>query len=1011
VSRRLAGGGARSTGAGRSPFAGTGACCTGYEGDTLASALLANGETLVGRSFKYHRPRGVVASGVEEPNALVGLGRGGAFEPNARATTVELTQGLDARSQNHWPSLERDVGVVNAYAARMLPAGFYYKTFLRPRAAWKHVFEPLIRRSAGLGAAPTRPDPDGYEFFYAFVDVLVVGGGVAGLAAARAAAASGGRVLVVEQAPAFGGRTAVDGGTVGGLPAAQWLRETLAALEAAPNVTLRTRMTAAAVQDHGYVLAAEGLTGKGPRERLWRIRAKRVVTATGAIERPLPFAGNDLPGVMLASAVRDYLGLWGVAVGGRVAVVTNNDDAYRTALALRAAGVEVPAVLDARPYPGGALPEAARAAGLRVVSGAAVAGVKGRQARRLRGVCDHEGRGTLREEIACDALAMSGGWSPVVHLWSQPGGKLLWDEARAQFVPDPARPPRGADGAGFVIPAGCASGALTLSEVMESAHRAGRQAAEEVGLVPGDEGRALRRGTRRGRHAPGLDHARARRAGAAGEGVPRLPERRQGFGRAARRARGLRQRRARQALHHARHGDGPGQALQPPGPRRARGRARRLDPGGRDDDVPPPLHARDARDPRRRGPRPSVQARPQDADGRLARRERRPVGAGRRLAAPLLLPPPRRGDARSGDARNPQRAACGRAARRLHLGQDPREGAGRGPLPRPALHGVMSSLAVGKCRYGLMCNENGFLFDDGVVARLGEHAFLCHTTSGGSDRVHAWMEEWLQTEWWDLKVWTANLTEQYAQVAIVGPRARDVLEALGGMDVGRETLPFMGWREGTLADMPARVYRISFSGELSYEIAVPANRGQALWDAARDVGARFGLQPYGTEALHVMRAEKGFIMIGDETDGTVTPQDLGLGWAVSKKKADFIGKRAQERPDLTRSRPPAARRAADGGPRRGAARRGSRGGRAAAERGAHPHARPRHLQLLLADPRTLHRAGAGRGRRGADGRDAGVPAGGRTRGPGADGGSPSSSTRRGAAGCLSAWGSPAKRPA
>lgn len=900
MSRRLAEGGARIDRGKPIAFRWNGRLLHGYAGDTLASALLASGETLVGRSFKYHRPRGVVASGVEEPNALVGLGTGGAFEPNARATMVELTQGLEARSQNHWPSLERDVGIVNAYAARMLPAGFYYKTFLRPRAAWKHVFEPLIRRSAGLGAAPTRPDPDGYEFFYAYVDLLVVGGGVAGLAAALAAAGSGARVLVAEQASAFGGRTAVDGGTVGGRPAAEWLRETLAALEAAPNVTLRTRMTAAAVQDHGYVLAAERLTGKGPRERLWRIRAKRVVTATGAIERPLPFAGNDLPGVMLASAVRDYLGLWGVAVGGRVAIVTNNDDAYRTALALRAAGVEVPAVLDARPYLSGALPEAARAAGVRVLSNAAVAGVKGGKRVSAVEVCDQDGRGTLREEIACDALAMSGGWSPVVHLWSQAGGKLLWDEVRAQFVPDPARPPQGADGAGFVIPAGAASGALTLSEVLESANQVGRQAVEEVGLDPGDEAAAS---------GEGPDEAAMRP-------VWIMPER---AGQALR-AKAfldfqndvkvsdveLAAREGYASVEHAKRYTTLGMATD-------QGKLSNV-PGlavlaGALDAPIPAVGTTTFRPPyvpvtlgslagEGRGPlfKP-IRRTPMDAwhDANGAQWE--PVGDWRRPYC-FRRPGETTQAAVTREILNVRQAAGMLDA--STLGKILVKGPDAGRFLDLIYTGVMSSLPVGKCRYGLMCNDNGFLFDDGVVARLGEDAFLCHTTSGGSDRVHAWMEEWLQTEWWDLKVWVVNLTEEYAQLAIVGPRAREVLEALGGMEVGREAFPFMSWREGILADVPARVYRISFSGELSYEIAVPATRGQALWDAARAEGAWFGLQPYGTEALHVMRAEKGFIMIGDETDGTVTPQDLGLGWAVSKKKPDFIGKRAQERPDLIR---------------------------------------------------------------------------------------------------------------
>ncbi|PKP83228.1 MAG: sarcosine oxidase subunit alpha family protein, partial [Alphaproteobacteria bacterium HGW-Alphaproteobacteria-2] len=404
----------------------------GFQGDTLASALLASGQMLVGRSFKYHRPRGVVASGAEEPNALMNLGRGARFEPNQRATTTELFDGLEAASQNHWPTLEADVGVVNAWFARFFPGGFYYKTFLWPRSFWKHVYEPFIRQSAGLGKAPTERDADTYEHFHAFTDVLVVGGGVAGLAAARAAASSGARVLVIEQTAHWGGRAPVDGDEIDGQPAGEWIGKTVAELAAMPNVTLRLRTMGAGVYDHGYVLGYERVTDHapdtpGPRHRLWRIRAAQVVTATGAIERPIAFAGNDRPGVMLASAVRDYVVNWAVSPGDRTVVVTNNDDAYRTAIALKEAGLEVPAIVDARREAKGPLPERARALGIRVETGHGIAKVKGR--RRVEGVaiCAQAGEGAVLEELKCEAVAMSGGWSPVVHLWSHCGGKLLWD--------------------------------------------------------------------------------------------------------------------------------------------------------------------------------------------------------------------------------------------------------------------------------------------------------------------------------------------------------------------------------------------------------------------------------------------------------------------------------------------------------------------------------------------------------------------------------------------------------
>ncbi|MGB1390926.1 MAG: 2Fe-2S iron-sulfur cluster-binding protein, partial [Paracoccaceae bacterium] len=382
MSLRLRDGGRLIDRSARMAFQFDGRSLTGLAGDTLASALLANDKMLVGRSFKYHRPRGVVASGAEEPNALVNLAQGGTFEPNQRATTTELFDGLTATSQNHWPSLEHDIGAVNSSLARFLPAGFYYKTFIHPRPFWKHIYEPFIRQSAGLGKAPKDRDADRYEHFYYFCDLVVIGGGVAGLQAARVAGEAGAKVLLLEQTAHWGGRAPVDGGEIDGKPAEAWVMDTLAVLEAMPNVTLRSRYMGAGVYDHGYLLAYERLTdhaptADGPRHRLWRIRTQQIITATGAIERPLSFAGNDIPGVMLASAVRDYVVNYGVAPGQRTVVVTNNDDGYRTAICLKQAGLDVPRILDARETGGGALMEEARALGIRIDCGRAVSKVQG----------------------------------------------------------------------------------------------------------------------------------------------------------------------------------------------------------------------------------------------------------------------------------------------------------------------------------------------------------------------------------------------------------------------------------------------------------------------------------------------------------------------------------------------------------------------------------------------------------------------------------------------------------
>ena len=866
----------------------------GYAGDTLASALLGQDRMMVGRSFKYHRPRGVIASGAEEPNGLVGLGTGGRFEPNQRLTTTELFEGAVTVSQNHWPSLDFDIGALNDRFARFLPAGFYYKTFMFPRFAWKHLFEPIIRRSAGLGRVPAERDADRYEHAYAFADLVIVGGGIAGLAAALAAGRQGKRVWLIEQGAHWGGRAPVDGIQIDGQTAEVWVKTAVQDLEAMANVTLRLRTMAAGLYDHGYLLGYERLAdhtpGDGrPRHRLWRIRAGHVMTATGAIERPLSFAGNDIPGVMLAAAVRDYVVNWAVSPGDRTVIVTNNDDAYRTALALLDAGLTVPAVIDARAEVTGDLPAAVRDRGVRVLAGHGVAKVTGRK--RVTGVslCVQAGEGAEIESLACDAVAMSGGWSPVVHLWSHCGGKLIWDEGAAMFRPDPARPATGADGAAMVTAIGSANGILDAHEVLADAHRAaggkgrapGAAAEPEapilpVWIMPAAAGPALRA-------KMWLDPQNDVKVSdvqlAAREGYESVEhtKRYTTLGMATDQGKisninGLAV--LSQALHKPIPETGTTTFRPPYTP---------ISMGAIAGEARGPIFQ-----PLRRTPMHDWH------EGHGAHWE--PVGLWRR---PYCY---RRGGEAVPEAVHREIRSVRTAVGLLDastLGKILVKGPDAGRFLDMLYTGVMSSLPVGKCRYGLMCSENGFLIDDGVVARLSEDSWLCHTTTGGAERIHGWMEDWLQCEWWDWKVYTANLTEQFAQIAVAGPNARKLLESLGGIDLSRETLPFMQWTEGTLAGLRARVFRISFSGELSFEVAVSAADGLALWQALVRAGAELGVTPYGTEAMHIMRAEKGFIMIGDETDGTVIPQDLGLGWAISKKKPDYLGKRAQARSHMT----------------------------------------------------------------------------------------------------------------
>lgn len=872
----------------------------GFEGDTLASALIAQDQLLMGRSFKYHRPRGAVASGAEEPNALMNLGKGARFEPNARATTTELYPGLYARSQNHWPSLERDIGVVNNYAARFLPAGFYYKTFIHPRHAWKYVFEPIIRASAGLGQAPTQPDADRYEHVNVFADLLIIGGGIAGLHAARVAGLAGLRVLLIEQTAHWGGRAPVDGTQIDGQSAEAWIAETLAELAGMENVTIRARTMGAGIYDHGYALAYERVSDHLapntdlPRHRLWRIRAGHILTASGAIERPLSFAGNDIPGVMLASAVRDYITNYGTAPGQRILVVTNNDDGYRTAITAKQAGLDVPCILDAR-REAGPLAEQARALGIPVKFETGIAKVKGGQRVKEVVLCAQSGTGIPQETIACDAVAMSGGWSPVVHLWSHCGGKLTWSDDHAHFRPDPNRPPLGDRGQPFVSVIGTANGEMGTEAALRDAHITTNALCQLGGATPVQRPFPAAR-------EPGEAPMRPIWKMPAQAGIELRSKMwldyqndvkvsdvqlaaQEGF----------------ESVEHTKRYTTLGMATDQGKLSNINGLAILSDSLGAE--IPQVGTTTF---------RPPYQPISMGAIAGEARAE---------IFQPLQRTPLHDWHEENGAHWEPvghwRRPYCFRQAgegidaaveREVKavreslglldastLGKIVVKGPDAGKFLDMLYTNMMSTLPVGKCRYGLMCNENGFLMDDGVVARMSEDEWLCHTTTGGAAHIHGHMEEWLQTEWWDWKVWVVNATEQWGQIAVVGPNARRVLERLGGMDVSAETLPFMQWREGTLADIPVRAFRISFSGELSYEIAVPASQTRALWDKLLEAGAEFHPTPYGTEALHILRAEKGFIMIGDETDGTVIPQDLGLNWAISKKKTDYLGKRAQER--------------------------------------------------------------------------------------------------------------------
>jgi methylglutamate dehydrogenase subunit C len=862
----------------------------GYAGDTLASALIANGVRLVGRSFKYHRPRGILTAGPEEPNALVELRGGPRREPNTRATTAELFDGLVAASQNRWPSLKFDVLSLNSMVAPVLSAGFYYKTFMWPAAFWEKLYEPLIRRAAGFGRAAGESDPDAYEKAFLHCDVLVVGGGPAGLMAALAAGRTGARVVLCDEDFRLGGRLLAEQLPIGDRSSADWAAHIAAELAALSDVRILPRTMVVGAYDDGTYSAVERVNDHvaqppdyEPRQRLWRIVAKRCVLAAGAIERPLVFGANDRPGVMLAGAVRTYLNRYAAAPGRRAVIFAAGEGILRTIGDLSRAGVSVEAIVDPRAEVPGSIEVAARACGARLFAAGAVVRAVGTLAVRAVDIRTATGE---TERVSCDLVAMSGGWSPTLHLTSHRGSKPVWDEKIAAFVPGAL--PKG------MTAAGAAGGQLGLKEALETGTRAGLEAALDCGFA-GQSVELPEVESESPAFAP-LWRVRGSRAKAFVDFQNDVSEddvalaAQEGF---------------RSVEHLKRYttlgmaGDQgktsnvPGLALM------AELTARSIPQTGTTTFRPPfaPVaigaiagHHRGKEFRPTRLPPSHRWAQEQGAVF---------VETGYWLRA-QWYPKPGENDWLETVNREVCTVRSGVGVCDVStLGKIDLQGPDAAEFLNRIYTNTWTNVAVGRARYGLMLREDGFVLDDGTTSRLAAHRFIVTTTTANAARVLEHMEYCHQWLWPELDVAMCSITEQWAQFSIAGPRSREVLRDFVDRqhDISNAAFPYMAAGEiSVMGGVAARIFRLSFSGELGYEIAVPAGYGDALIRRIMEAGRSCGIAPYGTEALGVMRIEKGHVA-GNEINGQTTARDLGLGRMMSTRK-DYIGRVMADRSAL-----------------------------------------------------------------------------------------------------------------
>jgi sarcosine oxidase subunit alpha len=865
----------------------------GYEGDTLASALLANGIHLVGRSFKYHRPRGFIGAGVDEPNAHVQLYSGAKTEPNAIATTVELVEGLVATSQNCWPSVTFDFGAINNLFNKFFPAGFYYKTFMWPKNFWYKVYEPIIRRAAGLGVAPLKPDPDRYEHKFEYCDVLVAGSGPSGLASALAAAKNGARVILAEDKPRFGGSLLTDEVTIGNKKGKDWADETILQLKSMPNVIVKNRSQVFGYYDHNMMVMfertrdhIENPTEFTPRQRLWYIRAKEVIVSTGSIERPLVFGNNDRPGIILASAAKEYMKVYGVLVGKKPIIFTNNDSAYDTAIEFKKNGVD-PLVVDVRANSKSSIVKEAKNLNINIKFSHGIANSKGYlrvNSATIGKLNSNKSDYESLENVLCDCICVSGNWTPTVHLSSQSGNKLKFDEKINAFIPSESRQNE--------TSIGSANGSFTLKQSLDEGFNKGYELSNKITKKNSKSTIPTSNEKNYGQHdkfwcmpLPKNKHYKRFVDFQNDVAVSDIELAvREGF----------------RSIEHVKRYTTLGMATD-------QGKTSNLNGlqlvSNIEEKIVPEVGHTTFRPPYTPVTIGAIVGREVGKYYRPTRKSPMHEWHEKNNAvfvdAGLWLRP----RYYKQDNETLMEASKREAANvRNNVGICDVTSLGKidikGPDSAEFLNRVYTNawmkLPVGKARYGVMLREDGIVFDDGTTTRISENHFHMTTTTAQAVNILAHLEYYLQVVWPELDVNVLSTTEQWAGAALAGPNSRNLLSKLfTDIDVSNEAIPFMGYKEADLFGVPARIFRISFSGELAYEINVESGYGIFMWEKVMELGKEMNIEPYGTEALSTLRIEMGHVA-GSEIDGRVISSDLSLEGMLSKKK-DFIGKRSLNR--------------------------------------------------------------------------------------------------------------------